>query len=49
LPLASTRLPGEIHRDRADRFIIALARRLAVPLVAADEELRLYAHVETVW
>ena len=47
--IASTRLPGEIHRDPADRFIVALARRLAVPLVTADEKLRAYAHVETIW
>ena len=47
--IASTRLPGEIHRDPADRFIIALARRLAVPLVTADEKLRAYPHVETIW
>jgi PIN domain nuclease of toxin-antitoxin system len=47
--IASTRLPGEIHRDPADRFILALARRLAVPLVTADEKLRAYPHVETIW
>jgi PIN domain nuclease of toxin-antitoxin system len=47
--IASTRLPGDIHRDPADRFIVCLARRLAVPLVTADERLRAYPHVETIW
>ena len=33
----STRLPGEFHKDPADRMIMALARTLSTNLVAADE------------
>jgi PIN domain nuclease of toxin-antitoxin system len=47
--IASTRLPGELHRDPADRFIVSLALRLDAPLVTADEKLRAYPHVDTVW
>lgn len=45
----STQLPGEFHNDPADRTIVATARKLAVPLVTADEKIRNYEHVKTVW
>lgn len=45
----STRLPGEFHKDPADRMIVALARHLNVPLVTADEKIRAYRHVQTLW
>lgn len=32
----STRLPGAFHKDPADRFIVALARELSVPVVTGD-------------
>ena len=47
--IASTVLPGEFHKDPADRLIVALARRLGVPLVTSDEKIRDYAHVSTIW
>lgn len=47
--LASTILPGAFHKDPADRIIVALARRLRVPLVTADGVIRAYPHVDTVW
>lgn len=47
--LASTCLPGKFHKDPADRLIVALARRLQVPLVTADGLIRAYPHVDTVW
>jgi PIN domain nuclease of toxin-antitoxin system len=47
--LESTRLPGKLHRDPADRFLVALARRLGVELVTSDEKLLSYAHLRTVW
>lgn len=34
--VASTRLPGEIHADPADRIIVATARHLGAALVTAD-------------
>ena len=47
--LESARLPGRIHRDPADRMIVALARRFAAPLVTRDRLIRAYRHVTSVW
>jgi PIN domain nuclease of toxin-antitoxin system len=49
IALASTRLPAPLHRDPADRIIIATARSLEAPLVTRDARLASYPHVETVW
>lgn len=43
IAVASTRLPGEIHRDPADRIIVATARTLNATLVTADQALLGYA------
>ncbi len=45
----SVELPGEFHRDPADRIIVATARKLGVPIVTADEKIRAYPHVRTIW
>lgn len=45
----SVELPGEFHKDPADRMIVATARKLAVPLVTKDDRIRAYAHVKTIW
>ncbi len=45
----SVRLPGTFHSDPADRIIVATARRLNFPLVTADERIRSYQHVRSVW
>ena len=42
-------LPGEFHKDPADRLIVATARKLGAPIVTADEKIRNYAHVRTIW
>jgi len=47
--IKSTVLPGNFHQDPADRMIVATARKLAVPLVTADEKIRNYEHVRTIW
>lgn len=47
--LKSVCLPGEFHKDPADRMIVATARKLAAPLVTADEKILAYPHVKTVW
>ena len=47
--IESTRLPGEFHKDPADRMIVSLARSLSLPLVTADEKILNYAHVKTLW
>lgn len=45
----STQLPGEFHKDPADRIIVALARELNAPLLSADEKIRNYAQVRSIW
>jgi PIN domain nuclease of toxin-antitoxin system len=47
--IASTQLPGDFHRDPADRIIVALSRRLKARLVTADRKIQSYSHVTTVW
>jgi PIN domain nuclease of toxin-antitoxin system len=49
IAVKSVELPGEFHKDPADRMIVATARKFAVPLVTKDEKIRAYAHVKTVW
>jgi PIN domain nuclease of toxin-antitoxin system len=47
--MQAVRLPGEFHKDPADRFIVALARERNVPLVTADEKIQRYPHVISIW
>lgn len=49
IALASTRLPGELPHDPADRIIVATARSLDAPLITRDARLAAYPHVETIW
>lgn len=49
IALKSVELPGEFHKDPADRMIVATARMFAAPLVTADEKIRAYPHVKTIW
>lgn len=49
ISVKSVELPGEFHKDPADRMIVATARKLAVPLVTKDEKIRAYPHVKTIW
>lgn len=45
----SVDLPGEFHKDPADRLIVATARAYSVPLVSADSKIRGYPYVQTIW
>lgn len=47
--IAATRLPEPFHPDPADRFLVAQARTLGIPLVTADAKIRAYPHLETLW
>lgn len=47
--IKSTMLPGEFHKDPADRMIVATARKLALPIVTADEKISQYTYVKTIW
>ena len=43
IAVASTRLPGELNGDPADRIIVATARTLDAALVTADSDLLGYS------
>ena len=49
IALESVRLPGEFHKDLADRMIVATARTMGLALVTADEKIQAYPHVNSVW
>lgn len=43
IALAATRLPGDFHKDPADRLLVATARALNVPLATRDRRILAYA------
>lgn len=47
--VAAPRLPEPFHADPADRFLVAQARELGIPLVSADSKIRSYGHVRSLW
>ena len=48
IAVKTTELPGEFHKDPADRMIVATARKLGATLIAADEKILAYPHVKTI-
>lgn len=49
IAVRSTRLPGEVPADPADRLIAATALEHGAPLVTRDERLQAYRPLRTVW
>ena len=49
IAIKSVVLPGDFHKDPADRLIVATARDSAATLITADERIRQYPHVATIW
>ena len=49
IAIKSANLPGEFHKDLADRMIVATARKLGSSLITADEKIINYPHVKTIW
>jgi PIN domain nuclease of toxin-antitoxin system len=49
IAVTANTLPGQMHRDPADRMIVATARRFDAALVSGDRKLRAYPHVRTIW
>ena len=47
--IRSVNLPQPLHRDPADRIIIATAISLGAPIVTKDEKMLNYPHVQTIW
>jgi PIN domain nuclease of toxin-antitoxin system len=39
-------LPGDFHKDPADRLIVATARVMGVPLLSMDRKITAYQHVD---
>jgi PIN domain nuclease of toxin-antitoxin system len=51
IAIAASLLPGELQRDPGDRFIIATARQLGIPIVTRDRRIAGYStqgHVQMI-
>lgn len=48
IAVRSTTLPGDFHRDPADRILVATARQHDCPILTADELILGYPHVQVV-
>ncbi|ELX11186.1 PIN domain-containing protein [Janthinobacterium sp. HH01] len=49
IAVTSVRLPPGLHKDPADRIIVATAMLLDIPIVTADRKIHAYPHVQTIW
>ena len=49
IAVRSVRLAEPLHRDPADRIIIATAITMGVPVVSSDTKIGKYPHVKTIW
>jgi PIN domain nuclease of toxin-antitoxin system len=49
IAIESLRLPGDSHKNPADRSIVATARTMGLALINADEKIQNYPHVNTIW
>ena len=47
--IQSANLPGEFHKDPADRILVAIALRYDVPIISRDRKILDYSHVKTIW
>ena len=45
----SCHLPGDFHKDPADRIIVATARINGISLITKDKKIIDYPYVETIW
>ena len=48
IAVLSTRLPGEFHKDPADRIIVASSLKMGVPLVTLDDRIKRWGHIQTI-
>jgi PIN domain nuclease of toxin-antitoxin system len=49
IAVKSVSLPEPLHRDPADRIIIATAITLGAALITKDDKIINYPYVETIW
>ncbi|MEA5574508.1 hypothetical protein [Calothrix sp. UHCC 0171] len=47
--IASTQLPGNFHKDPADRIIVAIAYRRNIELMTCDQKILNYPHIKTIY
>jgi PIN domain nuclease of toxin-antitoxin system len=47
--IASTQLPGDFHKDPADRIIVAIAYRRNIELMTCDQKILNYPYIKTIW
>jgi len=45
--IVSTQLPGDFHKDPADRIIVAIAYRRNIELMTCDRKILNYPHIKT--
>lgn len=51
MAIAAYQLPGELHKDPADRLLIATARAMGIPIMTGDRKILRYAeagHVKAI-
>lgn len=48
IAIASTKLPGNFHRDPADQIIVATAQVYGIELMTMDEKILKYEHVRKI-
>lgn len=48
IAVLATRLPGEFHKDPADRIIVASSLKLGAPLLTLDQNIRKWGHIQTI-
>ena len=48
IAVLATRLPGEFHKDPADRIITASCLKLGAPLITLDQSIKEWGHVHTI-
>ncbi|BAB72710.1 type II toxin-antitoxin system VapC family toxin [Anabaena sp. FACHB-709] len=46
--ITSTQLPGDFHKDPADRIIVAIAYRRNIELMTCDQKVLNYPHIKTI-
>ena len=48
IAVLATRLPGDFHKDPADRIIAASSLKIGAPLITLDKRIKEWGHVQTI-
>ena len=49
IAVLSTRLPGDIHADPADRLLLATCLSNGIPIVSKDQKIADWGHISVIW